>query len=217
MSHRILAAFLLALAAALSGCFSVGKPSPPIRYWVLSSPPGMPELGEGDRSVAVGPVELPTQLDRTNVVLRTGENRLEVLPLDQWGEPLEKGAARVIAENLTLEVPGLEGVVFPWSGGGETDARLQLFVRRLDLRRGEAVELIVTWLLRLRGEADARLVRTFSDRQPVEGDEVGLLVAALNRSLEKLAAELTPVVAQEVARRDRSVPKSVDAPPGAGP
>ena len=210
MTERILGALVIAMAASFLGCVGVGQPSPPIRHWVLSSLPGIPEIVEGDRSVAVGPIELPVQLDRSNVVLLEGANRLLVLPLDQWGEPLESGIARVIAENLTLSIPGLKGATFPWTGGGQTDAQLLLFVTRLDLRRGKAVELIVTWLLSFPGEAEARVVRTFSHREPVDSDKVEAMVAALSRSLEQLTIDVIPTIEREVPIRPRAGPGAAD-------
>lgn len=212
MTDRILSALAITIAASFLGCLGVGQPSPAIRYWVLSALPGVPEIAERDRSVAVGPVELPAQLDRSNVVLLESANRLMVLPLDHWGEPLERGIARVLAENLTLSIPGLKAAVFPWSGGGQTNAQLQLFVTRLDLRRGEAVELIVTWLLRFPGEADPRVARTFSHREAVDSDEVEAMVAALSRTLEKLTANIVTLVDREVPVRDRAAPRAGQDP-----
>ncbi len=218
MNTRMLGVVAIAAASFSLGCWSVvGQPSPPIRHWVLNSSPGLPEIAETDRSIAVGPIELPTQLDRTNVVLLEGDNRLVVLPLDHWGEPLEQGIARVIAENLTLKIPGLKGVVWPWSGGGSTDAQLQLFTTRLDMRRGESVELVVTWLLLLPGESNARAARTFTDRQPVEDDGVEELVAALSRSLEGLTAAIIPIVDREIPARPRGVPPEGPSPSGPAP
>lgn len=176
-------------SASMLGCMGLGQPGQPIRYWVLGALPDTEPTNEAAErpTLQVGPLDLPAHLDRPGIVTRTGDHRLVVAQFDHWGEPLPQGIKRVLAENIMAQLPGVTAVIFPWKGAGMPDYQLSLAVSRLDARRDGNVELFVSW--GLQRQEDARDFGVWSERLvvPVEGDEIGDVVAAMSRALQELS------------------------------
>jgi len=53
-------------------------------------------------SVAIGPVTLPALLDRPQLVVRTGANRVDILETHRWAESLKSEVPRIIAADLAV-------------------------------------------------------------------------------------------------------------------
>ena len=85
------------LVVLLAACSS----SPPAQFYTLT-----PTAGSGGESlvpapfvhaIAVGPVSVPEAVNRPQFVVRDGPNRLVVLELQRWAEPLRDGIAESVA------------------------------------------------------------------------------------------------------------------------
>lgn len=74
------------MAAIGTGACRVPRASAPPRYWMLTPVEGDVTDAPVERTVGVGPVELPAYLDRAGVVTRAGP-RLQVATFDMWGQP----------------------------------------------------------------------------------------------------------------------------------
>lgn len=192
--RRGLAATLAVVAGlAAAGCLG-GRSGPAMRFWVLDALPGPPPAGGERRTLGVGPVEIPVHLDRAGIVTREGENRMKVAAFDQWGEPLARGIQRVVAENLSLLAPGLETVPFPWVGPVVPELQLALSVTRFDARRGGEVELLGSWALTRTADGSQVSAGSSFLREPVEGDGIGAVVAAMSRALADWSRQILPAV-----------------------
>src|SRR6185369_12277105 len=78
-------------------------------FYTLSAPAagvsaGASTAATSDVSIFVGPVSVPESVDRSQMVLRTGANEVEVSEKYRWAEPLTSAVPRVIAETLTREL-----------------------------------------------------------------------------------------------------------------
>jgi uncharacterized lipoprotein YmbA len=196
----LLAALLAVLAASASGCLGSGGQNEPIRFWVLGALPGPPDPVAEKRVLGLGPIDLPAHLDRPGIVTREGENRLRVAALDQWGEPLSRGVARVLSENFAVLDPGLETISFPWKGPVTPALQLAMNVTRFDARLGGEVELLVSWVI-TRTEDSAELALDSSwVKVSTSADDIAGVVSAMSRAVEQLSRELAPVVREAFAR-----------------
>jgi len=90
------AAVAIAVLVWLAGCSS----SPPIRFYTLSdtAPEGTPPADVG--LVSIAGVNIPGELDRSEIVRRTSPNRLSVSGLDRWAAPLDETIRRVLSDDI---------------------------------------------------------------------------------------------------------------------
>jgi uncharacterized lipoprotein YmbA len=84
------------------------------KYYLLSAARGAPATGgaaggEIGRVIGLRDVEVPAYLRPKSFVLRSAPNEIRYLDFTCWGEPLEQGLARVLAEDLR-SYPGISRV-----------------------------------------------------------------------------------------------------------
>jgi len=194
-----LAAALAAVAAALAlaGC---GK-SAPTRFYAFSPASQAVSAKEPCVSVGVGPIEVPSYLDRRDMVVREGENRLKLAEMEQWAEPLKDGLTRVLAENLQSMMCARPIAVYPWPSGVSPDYQVTVQVQRFDGEMGKQTTLKATWAI-LNKEGDLAVWKSFSASRPTGADS-----QAMASAMSGLAAELAADVA-------RSLPAAGAAKPG---
>lgn len=191
--HALLLVPLLLLAA--SAC-RLPQASPAPRYWVLTPIDGTPAEAPFARSVGVGPVTLPPYLERPGLVTRPAPGRVQVASFDLWAAPLGRSVVDVVSRNLEVLVPGLVAVAFPWKGPSQRlDMRLVAQISRFEAAADGAVHLEGGWALR-KGEDGAPLREGIvSIREPVEGDDVAAVVAAMSRALDRWSRDIAEALA----------------------
>lgn len=157
---------LTALALSLSGCF---RPSPPVHFYVLASPPeravpatppGMDPAADSGVSPRVGPrvgilpITLPGYLQRPQMVVRHGDS-VDIRREDyhRWGEDLGLGIARVLSVAMTNSLAGVQGVAMPLRTGAPVDMRVQVDVRRFEGSPEGTVYLEALWSVQKDGKA----------------------------------------------------------------
>src|SRR5262245_61061596 len=126
MGRRPLVRRLLGLAVSLG--LAACAVSDPTQFYTLrqdaarsaasrtsASPQGNAAEG-GAAGIGVGPVILPGYLARNQIVTRTGTDQVELSMFHQWAEPLEDGISRILAEEISAQVPTERIVTFPWRG-----------------------------------------------------------------------------------------------------
>jgi uncharacterized protein len=150
-----------AVALAVAGCVPL-KRTPEARFFVLqplatasASPAAGPDVG----LVGVLPVRLPGHLDRPQVVTFTAPGELRVNEFLRWGEPLDSGITRTLAENLTALLPGHRVVRAPWTSAVLLRCRVAVDVRVFGPQTDGAVHLEGHWTL-LPGNGEHPLARS---------------------------------------------------------
>ena len=154
-SWRAAPALLCLLSlAGVQACGAVRARSVPPRPWLLSSmaPGAAANLDALPASLGVGPVVFPEYLNRPEIVARVGANELRANEFEVWGESLRTSFRDTLSYNLSVLVPGLAVVTFPWRGAEDVDYRLAISVARFehDVPSG-AVVLDAGWVLRRSG------------------------------------------------------------------
>lgn len=180
---------LLLFIALAAGCGS----SPRRNFYTLQAPLGTAARtvpsGPGQPAVVVGPVTVPDTVDRAQIVLRTGDNRLEISDLHRWAEPLRSEIGQVLAADLSRDLGGPQIFVQGQeTATGEPDIRVAVDVLRFDSMLGEAAVLEAAWIVR-RHEAPPVRGRTAA-REPVGGPGYEALVAAHARAVARLGRDI---------------------------
>lgn len=192
-------AMLALLVLGAGGCVSV---SPPPRTFLLSPatpPPSSPPLA--GVVVGVGPVGIPAYLDRSSIVVRTGEGEVELSGEHRWAEPLRDGIGRTLAENLSAMIPTDAVAVFPWRTPWTVDYRVAVDILRFDGAPGRSVVLDARWRL-LDAAGKELLLRAAVLQELIADSTYAALVAAESRLLASLSRD----IAAEIRSRLRKDP-----------
>ncbi len=177
----------------LAGC--TGK-SPKSDFYALGATPasGPAATLSPDMAIAVGPVTIPAELDRKQIVTRDAGNRLIMAELSRWAGPLQDNIAAVVSANLATRL-GTEKVaphnregLFPFTH------HVVLNINRFDGNLQSEVLLDVTWSLKKNGVSTPLHVTRTEIREPVETPDYEGLVAAQSKTLAKISALIADAI-----------------------
>jgi hypothetical protein len=182
--------------AAAPGCLG-GGPQPD--FYTLSAAAGLepteplaarPELG-----LAIGPIEFPRYLDRSEMVTRDGAHRLVLWNAHRWGGSLRTDILRTMASDLGALLGTARIAIYPAEARFPVDYRVLLELAAFDAVVGTSVTL--------RGRFS---VASGKDGRAISVDEVGIdepvasaawedLVAAQRRALGRVSREIAATIA----------------------
>jgi len=191
---------------ALAGCAT----SPTTRFYVLT-PVSLdaiePAPGADGSTIGVRSMELPDELDRPQIVTRTGPNTVHVAEFDRWSGSLRDSARQLIAANLATLLPGDRVAVYPWTPGTSVDRQVIVEITRFDGEIGGRCVLRARWrVLGRRGTPPS--VYGESTLSEPSGPDYAALVAAQSRLLGALSLE--------IARAMRTASSAATTPAQAG-
>jgi uncharacterized lipoprotein YmbA len=224
--RKVPIAVVLLAGLLLGGCAS----SPPSRFYTLTPLPeaerARAEIDGGGLAVGIGPVVFPQYLDRPQLVVRDGSNRLRVEEFNRWGGTVQDDFLRVWGENLSHLLDTSRVLIFPSESRMPLDFRITAEVVTFAARRGSEVLLKVRWAV-----MDERLEQAFATREdryrcPLEtagvepaDDGLGALFSAeAGSDAEPVVAAMSRCVgrfSRDVAEVVRALPKP--APPARDP
>ena len=176
----------LAGLAWLAGC--TGK-SPKSDFYVLAATPASGPTAALSQAfaIAVGPVTIPAELDRKQIVTREAGNRLRVAELSRWAGPLQDNITAVLTANLAARLatskvaPHNRESLFPFTH------HVVLDISRFDGNPQSDVLLDVTWSIKANGvSAPLRVAHTKLHAAVATPDYPGL-VAAQSKALAELS------------------------------
>ena len=193
MKRKILLCGLLA-GVLLGAC---GTTPPPAYYSLDDGAMSVAARGTAPR-VAIVQAKLPDSLDRPQLFIRRGSNRLQLSEQQRWAEPLRYEIPRVVADDLgrLLDSSGVAALPVDVDRFA-ADFRVQLDVQRLDVVAGQGADLDLMWLLEAR-QGKAKVGRSTLREPLAAGDDPAVPVAALRRALARAAAD----IANEISRQN---------------
>lgn len=138
--------FILVCCLSLLGCAG----SKPPRYYTLSGAlpaAQIPVEAAARPSVGLGPVSLPESADRPQLVIRSGDNEVEIVQGHRWAEPLKQDVARLLAGRLAQKLSNPR--IGPLSPGAaqDPDYRVSIDLVRLEARMGKEAIVEALWTL----------------------------------------------------------------------
>jgi uncharacterized lipoprotein YmbA len=180
---HILTFFVMAIV--LAGCAS----SSPSHFYTLSSsghPAGMPQT---DCYVSVGPISVPSVVDRPQIVVRTGPNQVFIDEFERWASPLKEDILRVVAENLVSALGTSQVTVFSQSTAADASYRVLIDILRFESEPDRAATLDALWTVNSRKAGESRRTRT-TITEPTRGSGYAEVIAAHSRALGRLSDEI---------------------------
>ena len=193
MRGRMHVGALCLVVGLLAGCGS----SPKVTFYTLSAGPSREGAAAADAKtayrVAVGPVALPEVVDRPQLVVRVGENRVVIAEQHRWAEPLKSEIPRVLAENLAQLLGTRQVSVYPQSTSGDAEYRVLVDFQRVESVLGEAVTIDALWTVRRTSGGEPRRGRSFV-RESINGDGYEAVVAAHSRAFATVSRDLAEAI-----------------------
>jgi uncharacterized protein len=178
--------------ATLTGCGA----SPTTRFYTMmpvATPATAPAPANHAVTVGIRAVDLPAELDRPQIVIRTGANTRELAEFDRWSAPLRDSVARVLAENLSILLATQHVAVYPWPPGTAVEHEVMVDVTRLDAELGGPCALDARWRVVTRN-GTTRPIYGRSTLNEVAGTDYSSLVAAQSRLFGALSAEIAAAI-----------------------
>lgn len=181
MSGRLLAVAFL--AALLTACAS-----PPSRFYTLTGSVPTAEQSR-DISVSVGPVAIPSEVDRPQIVVNEGPYRVRLDETRRWAAPLQDAISGVLVANLSALLGTTRVTRFPATAATDADYRVAIEVQTFESVPDSAATLVSVWRIG-RTDGDKRVTGRTSVREPISGADYDALAAAHSRALETLSRDI---------------------------
>jgi uncharacterized lipoprotein YmbA len=190
--------FVAALVVLQAGC-SIGQPSRPSEFYVLSAEPASPVSGRSDPAAALllglGPLSMSDVFDRPQIVTRPDTNQVQLAEFDRWAGDLKKNLEQVLAQNLMSRLNTDSVVVYPWSSRSEPEFQIAVHFFRFDGEVDRLARIEGVWRL-LDGAQECELsARSFRFEERPAGPGYAEFVSAMSHGLARLSLEIAEQVA----------------------
>jgi uncharacterized protein len=184
------------LVLMITGCSSS---TPPVEFYTLASLPGIEmesheQSAVRDITIGIGPVQLPQFLNRPQIVIRSGPNKLTVSEFHRWGGYFDQDFLRVLAQDISILMPTNRVIEFPWEDRANPDYRIEFNVQQFDGQPGNFVLLNTVWTIKGRKGTKALYAKRSIIRQPVSENDYEALVAAHSQALAALSREIVVAI-----------------------
>ena len=180
--------------ALAAGCSS----TPPSRFYTLTANTA-PAATSSNLSIVVGPVSVPAEVDRPQIVVTTGPNQVGLDEFNRWASPLQNNISRVVAENLVAMLGTPRVTLFPQTMSTEADYRAAIEVQRFDSAPGDAATLDAVWTVIRAKDGRSQTGRT-TVRDALQEKDYSALAAAHSRAVARLSQD----IAEAARALDRS-------------
>lgn len=171
----------------LPGCGS-GYPN----FYTLS-PEGSSPTG-GGIGIGVGPVILAEYVDRQNLVIQTGPNKMEISESDLWSGDLDNSIARVLSINIGRHLGTGNVRTYPWQRDSEIDYQVAMDIREFIARDDGYAHIEASWRIYSLPGRNLTASRTFIAKEPVATEDFEAVVAAQSRLLGRLAQDIASAI-----------------------
>ena len=201
-----------ALAWLVSVC--VGCTSAPVRYYTLTPPPDKTlPASETTLAIDVRVVHTPPQLNRSELVVRSGPTEVTLLENERWAAPVNdeiKDALRLALQRRLSRITGLRPAF--------TKLTLDIDVRHLEAELGRYALLEASWNATLSATGqrsnDARATTcTFQAKEKIHTGYAEI-VEGYQREIAALADAIAAVLTSQARGVDAPCQKSIESSAG---
>lgn len=180
MSQTLRSVLCLGLALLLAGCGGAREKS----YRLSASEAASTGGSASGLSVVVGPVSLPSYIDRAELVFASGSNEFQVPSDALWLGSLKENISRTVAADLG-GILRSRNVRSSLDGGARGSSRVALTVKQFHGISGQEAILDLSWRIQSGASGQTISRHNGSFREPIVGDGYEPLVQAQSRLLEQ--------------------------------
>lgn len=130
MSSKLFIFLLFLMSFSLTGCLNFKPTDDSTRYYALSPTPNCQNCNSLQKQKIIGLARIfvPEYLDRAKIIYETCPSEYKIAEFHRWTEPLESNISRVIARNLSAQLPNLAIIQAPWKNLGKPDYELHIHI-----------------------------------------------------------------------------------------
>ena len=188
-------AWWLFVMVMLLGPACGGKPLP-VSYYSLAPIDGSARQGGAvatmsDLSIGIGPVRVPEELSRSQILTRAGDNKVTYAENHRWAGDVENNISGTVRDNISLLLGTERVATFPWASVFRPTYRVVLDILAFDGVRGEHALLSVRWAISDGEGKHLLVVKKTRIKQPVGGETYDDLVKAQSEALAGLSREIS--------------------------
>jgi len=197
---KLLTILMICLLAACSTKIST-------RYYSLHAlpAPSMTISLPADTTLGIGPVKLPSMLNRKGIVTHKIGSAVQVASHDVWAGRLKEDFTRVIAELMAQSLDINDVVTEPWNTRFRPLYQLQLDVQHFSGQLGGVVRFKVYWVLSGNYGKDKLVSRTDDITLQTEGDGYQAYVSTLNALLAAFSNKTVRIdIINEINKRSEN-------------
>jgi uncharacterized lipoprotein YmbA len=206
----------LYLRFAVAGLVSVGVActSAPVRYYTLTPPPDRTlPASETVLAIDVRVVHTPPQLNRAELMVRTGPTEVTLLDNERWASPVNdeiKDAVRFELQRRLSRMTGLRPAF--------TKLTLDIYVQQLEAELGRYVVIEASWSATLSAASQrpngARVATcTFQADEKIHTGYAAI-VEGYQREIAALADAIVAVLTSPASDSDASCQRSIEGSAG---
>ncbi|MCF8109346.1 MAG: PqiC family protein, partial [Desulfohalobiaceae bacterium] len=145
--------------------------------------------------VSLGPVQIPSYLDRPQMITRTAPNRLHLQSFHHWAEPIQETITRVLVQNLAGRLQAAKVVAFPDRFHQSPDFRILVEILRFEpIQSHGRVILKAQWSVREANGGHILCDRTSLFTHTLPDDSPEAIAAAMSQALSDLSTALAQCV-----------------------
>jgi uncharacterized lipoprotein YmbA len=174
--------------------------SPASRFYTLDVAYDGPVHTLGGQQLGVGPFEMPSYLDRPQIVVRGDGNRLVVSEFDRWADALPERFERVLVRDLVIATGSPAILSHPWRRDFDTAYHVTGVVDRFEADRTGTVVLEVRWAVI--DSEDGGIGSAFHSvyREDAEPGDYGAITSAMSRAVAAFAGDIAADAAARLGR-----------------
>lgn len=190
---KALTAILLPLA--LVAC---ATSSPPARFYTLQAlvtPVEKESVDFGDQWVGIGPVRVPTYLDRPQIVTRGDVHRLQIHEFDRWADRVGDRILIVLMENVVRLSNSKRVAPYPWPSAFRPDRRVVGEVLAFEADASGGVVLRTRWIVHVPGAPNEGDVQVSEYMENATAGDFDSITAAMSRALQRWSVDIAQALA----------------------
>ena len=189
-------ALLLAPTLLLTACFNTTPVNDAARRFLPCPAPAKIEKIAATPSVGLREVRLPSYLDTVKIAVRTKGSELTFNDYNLWSDPLDKSAARTLAQQLRLRIGADRVDAFPWTDGVKHEVELRVQFDRFEGDADGSVHVNGRFILtKTPHGTEAATIVPFDYAGTWQTSDYATLAQTLGNDLDKLAADIAAKLA----------------------
>ena len=177
-----------------------GGRTPPAKFYILQ-PVEQSSTGRSlplNVTLAVGPVAIPSAVDRAEIVTREAGNEISFSEYQRWASPLRSSIASVMAQNIATLLETERVTPFTQENIFQPTHRVVININRYDSQPAKEFLLDATWSIKELKSKKLLLIRNSTIRESLASAEYEELVAAQSKALSALSQEIATALIEVV-------------------